>query len=351
MFKSQWFAAPSITGLTAASAGVVLKSLLLNNRKTYAVGLEFAGTATVGVAVLAAIVNGGSILALFDEIGFQDNGIKRLQFDPKAAGALTGVLMPSARTRTVLSSTAIAATALRETVILFFGMPYQLDPWETAYVESDTKNELAAYVIPGATIASGLAIGTLGAGTLAITNVSVTVTQYYSLDLTTAPMLRCYTETRDFAVTVTAANQEMSLRTDRFLGGLFCMTDALVGGVRLQDTTIVTAVALRSDPRYLIGENAIPINAFNAFNDQWNGEATTGTPFFYARFVEFGRLSAIVDPRVDSNLRWLFTANPSAVGGASSSRVRVALMGYERVNGVTQPVIPFLDGAGAVAVA
>lgn len=348
MFKSMWFSAPAITAFVAGQPST---STLLNGRKTYAVGMEFAATCTVAGGALTAIVNGGSLLACFDEVGFMDNGIKRIQMDPRAAGFLTGALFPSARTRTVLSSTANGVTALRETVILFFGMPYQLDPWETAYVESDPKNNLQAYAIPNASITAGTAIGTVGAGTIAITAPSITVTQYYNLDLTTQPMLRVYTETRDFAVTSSGAGQEQGLRTDRYLGGLFWLTDSVQGGVRVQDTTILTALAVRSDPRFLIGENPVPITAFNAFNDQWCGESLVGTPAAYARFVEFGRLSTVVDPRVDSNLRALYTANPSTVGGATSSRIRCALLGYERVAGVTAKVVPFLDGAEAVAVA
>lgn len=349
MFLSQWYTAPSMTGFSAASVGQPVKSLLLNNRKTYCIVLALAAIATVAGGALTAIVGGGSLLNAFDEVGFMDNGVKQIQLDPRFAGALTGALMPSARTRTVITSTANGVTNLKDNVILFFGQPYQLDPWETAYCEQDPKAELAAYVIPNASITTGAALGTVGAGTLVISAVNIDVCQYYSLDIATRPLLVPFVETRDFGVSVSGPQQEVSLRTQRFLSGLGLMADSIQGGVRVLDTTIISALALRSDNRYIVGEGAMSLNLLQAMNDQFQGESFVGTSFLYLRFQEFGRLSRVLDPRADSNLRWIATLAPSSVGGATSSRIRSALLGLQRIAGVTAKVVPFLDGAEAVA--
>lgn len=349
-FPSMWFSTPTITQAQMV-AGAQAPSNLLNSRKTLAIGMLFSGTLTIAAAVAAAIVNGGSILAAFDEVGFSDNGVKRLQFDPKMAGALTGALQPSARTRLVLTSTAIAATTLREMVILFFGHPYQLDPGETGYTEQDAKATLQAYVIPnGAIGASAPQIATIGAGTVVLSAVTIEVTQYFALDISQKALLRPFVETRDFAIAAAGPGQELTLRTERFTRGHLFMGDSVQGGIRNIDATILTALAIRSDPRYLVGENPISINALQWFNDQSQGEAFAGTAFSYFNYQEYGRLARVIDPRIDKNLRGLATANPSTVGGATGSRIRCAIMQLEAVAGVTADVVPFLPTAQPVAV-
>lgn len=349
MFKSQWYAAPAMKAADLIAVGQPAKSLLLNNRKTLAVGLKLGATITVSVANLTAIPNDGSVLALYDEVGFMDNGNKQFQMDPRAAGYLTGALMPSARSRSRLVLLTQVATVLEEMVILFFGHPYQLEAWETAYVEQDPKAELAAYLIPNAGITTGTPIA-IGAGaTIAVTLPTCEVVQYYSLDTSEKPLLRPYVETRDFIIAGAGANQELSIRTDKFVRGLVTFEDSIQNGVRVQDNSILTALTLRSDARYLIGENAISQSAFNLFNDQWQGESFFNQPVSYANFQEGGRIARAIDPRVDVNLKFLVTANPSTVGGATSSRIRVALLSLQRIAGVTNDVVPFLDGAGAVA--
>jgi hypothetical protein len=344
-FPSMWFQCPTITQAQMV-VGSQAPSNLLNSRKTLAIGLLFSGTLTIAGGAAAAIVNGGSILAAFDEVGFTDNGVKRLQFDPRMAGALTGALMPSARTRQLLTALGAGVTTLREMVILFFGHPYQLDPGETGYTEQDAKSTLQAYVIPNAsTGASAPAIATPGPGTVVLSGVTIEVTQYFALDIAQKALLRPFVEMRDFAIAAAGAGQELTLKTERFTRGHLFMPDSVQGGVRVTDATILTALAIRSDPRFLIGENPITINSLNWFNDQTQGEPFAATAFTFLNYQEYGRLARVIDPRIDKNLRALATANPSTVGGATNSRIRCAMMCLEAVAGVTADVVPFLPAA------
>lgn len=344
-FPSMWFQCPTITQAQMV-VGSQAPSTLLNSRKSLSIGMLFSGTLTIAGGAAAAIMNGGSILAAFDEIGFTDNGVKRLQFDPRMAGALTGALQPSARTRSLLTSTANGVTTLREMVILFFGHPYQLDPGETGYTEQDAKATLQAYVIPNlSTGASAPHIATPGVGTVVLSGVTIEVTQYFALDISKKALLRPFVEMRDFAIAAAGAGQELTLKTERFTRGHVFMGDSIQSTVRNIDATILTALALRSDPRFLVGENPITINSLNWFNDQAQGEGFAGTAFTYLNYQEFGRLSRVIDPRIDKNLRALATATPSTVGGATNSRIRCAMMQLEAVPGVTEDNVPFVVAA------
>lgn len=337
--------------LTAATVGQRLYTRLISGMRTQGLIFRLRGTVTLAGGPQTSLRNAGSLWSIVSQIGLEDNGDDVARISGRELLFLTQMISAQPRTFQRLSSYANGAYTLEESAYLPFSWPLAVSPTETCYVEPDPRNALQAFAVFDATAA--LLTTALGdAGTATLSNVSLDVIQVYDTEKIRPLFIPRY---RTIQEVIAAANPSFPfyIKTDKLLRGIIIEQDTIpVGNV----DDIITTLALRSDDREIIGP--AQANFEDLARDQegefagrtWgfgldasaaNTQPTTVNPFLGVNFQQSGRISNVLNPNLDRNLRAVMAVAPSVAAGVTSSLVKCTLLELARVPGITADSLPF----------
>lgn len=301
-----------------------------NNKRTERYDLRVTGQVDITVAG-TGIINRGSILGAITDLGFSDGGSDKYVCDARLSRFIAECLAPSALPATRLAGAGIqAATLLNETVPIWMSAARTANPNETKYVEVNKQLQLSPFITPLRQI-SRLATGPALAGT--VTNLQVQVVQVFDDMLGTPPWLSPFV--RQIVTDVPGANNalKIDLRGSRYVRGIAIQQDSALGEV----SDIINALVLRGDSRAIYGDRAIPFAALQAFQaEEYGGALPPG--YLFIDFARYGRLTTFWNPYEDTNLRLELDVQPSAIVGNSASKIRVAMVEYERTDATASQI-------------
>lgn len=295
---------------------------------------------TVAVAAAAAIRNRGSGLALIEEMGVEEAGGERVVLDGRLAGIIAQAYAPSTLSSTRVTSLAVGTTTVREAISIHIASPISANPAETTFRERNVKRRLQVFVkFKSGNLADNVL--TAGGATISAANVRVRVRQTYDDRSTSRPF---YIPTyRQQVVQVASANTDLKeeIKTERFIRLIALQQDSDIGEVG----DIVKAVEFRGDRRHIIGPGKIAWDDLARDQEEEFGGAvySTGTglgqnAYLVLNFQKGGRLSNVINPNDDTNLRFILDTAPSGVAGAANGKVRVAIVELEQDPNLTRPV-------------
>lgn len=304
-----------------------------NNKRTERYQLRVTANVTP-VAALGTNRNKGSVLALLQELGFNDGGTDKVVMDARLARFIAEALAPSALPATRLDATSGVLQALEETVPIWLSAVGTGNPNETKYVEANKQLQQQVFITPNR-LASRI---TNGAGGATIAALTANVEQVYDDLVGTPPWLTAYT--RQVVQDITGANaaQKVDLRGSRYIRGLGIQQDTNPVG---EVADIINGLVMRGDADTYIGQNAIPFRDLVLGNAVEQGGAISSAPagYLWIDFCRYGRLSTMWNPYQDTNMRLELNVQPSVAAGATSSQVRVAIVEYESTS-VTLSQLP-----------
>lgn len=324
------------------TAGVRSYVRLLNAVQTYWLDVLLTATLTIATADAAAILNQGSLLAAFSEMGIEENGRDRWQADPRALGFYAETSAPSAITRSRLTSVAQGATSLVETVRLYFAHPYAVNPRETAYLEQDPRQLLQFFIKLDEAGAAKIATAG-GGGTVTLSDVSVKVVQAYNKSDTKRPYFIPTVRQTTINVDSDSTSHEAYIKASKYLRAILIQAESSAG---VQDD-VISALALRGDLRDIIGpemmdwDQAVRSAEYDFGGAVGAGASASKKAYLLLNFQQNGRLNEVLNPAQDVNLRFIFDAAPSASG--NNTKIRITLFELEHdpaatdVNG--QPLV------------
>lgn len=299
-------------------AGDRVFSRLINAVQSHYVDLTVTATVQISVANATAVRNRGSVMALFDEIGIDENGTDRWLMRGNVARVFTEMAAIKSPQTVRLTSPNIGTTNLRETVRLYFAHPYAANPRETAFLEHDTRQLLQVFVKLAASGGVDRLV-TIGGATVAITNLKVTVQHEYDAQETDRPYFIPIVRQIVTPVTGTQANQQVFIKTSNALRALvISQEDTVLGEV----TDIINALAFRGDFRDLIGPLAHPWKDLVDESQILFGGDMTSYAHLGMNFQRHGRLASVLNPNQDNNLRFEFDDQISATG-TGTSQIRI----------------------------
>lgn len=300
-----------------------------NNKRTERYQLKVTGQVDITVAG-TGIINRGSILSMLPQIGYTDGGTDKIQVDARCARMIAEAMAPSPLPATRLAGAGVqAATLLTEIVPLFMSAYKTSNPIETKYVEPNKQAKQSVFGVPSKLI-TNIAEGGALAGT--VTNLVAAVEQVYDDDVANAPFLNVFM--RQITQDVTAANPQLKidLRGSRYVRGILVQQDSNFGEV----SDIINGLVLRGDKTALFGDRPINFQDLvlaQAYED--GGAVPAG--YLWIDFCRYGRLSTMLNPYQDTNLRFELDVSVSARAGG---KVRVIMVEYERTEATTT-ALPF----------
>jgi len=294
----------------------------------------------ISVAAATAIRNRGSVFAMIEEMGVEEAGGERVVLDGRLAEVIAQAFAPSTISSTRITSTAVATTTIRESIAIHIASPLSANPAETTFRERNVKRRLQAFV-KFRTGNLGDNVLQAGGATLTVTNVRVRVRQVYDDRSTMRPF---YIPTyRQQVAQVASANTDLKeeIKTEKFIRLIAIQQDSDVGEVG----DIVKAVEFRGDRRHIIGPGKIAWDDLARDQEAEFGGAvySTGTglgqnAYLVLHFQKGGRLSNIINPNDDTNLRFVLDVAPSGVAGATNGKVRIGIVELEQDPNLTRPV-------------
>lgn len=311
-------------------AGQRVRARMINGTRGWAVMLH--ATATVDITGAGAtLLNRGSVFALFDEIGIEENGRDRHLYDGKLLRFLSEMHAPSVLSATRLTGVGIATTVIQESAVIWFAHPLQAQPHETAFREADARQTLEVFVKMAANplfrLADPTAVGT-------VTGVSVTATHIHDPRSVAPPVF--IPTARQITTAIGGANtkQEIFVKTPHFIRA-FVLQQEDDNGERAD---IINKVALRGDFRDLIGPQQLDLDEITRFQEfEFGGNVFANQAQIGLNFQTSGRLSNVINPVDDVNLR--FELDVAASG--TNPIVRLAVLELERVSGLVTEQLPF----------
>jgi hypothetical protein len=302
------------------TAGRRESSRMINGAQSHFVTLRITGDVVISVAAATAILNRGSILAAFDEIGISENGTDVHLYDGKVLRFLSEMSAPSALSAVRLTSTAVGTTSLSESVRIYFAHPYAANPRETAFLEHNVQQALEVFVKQRANAATFLA--TAGAATVVLQNVSVKITQGYVGTETDRPFYipKVYQQ----VVSVTGANTQLQeyIKTNNALRAIVVSQETTgIGEV----SDVLNGLRLKGDSRDIIGPNSMTLAELQEDGEFEFGGAVVASNRSHVgfNFQQFGRLANLLTPGQDVNLRFEFDVQKSVIDAASTSQLRI----------------------------
>lgn len=308
------------TGLTNPVVGRRAFVDLENGVQTHDVSVTIRGTLTIAVAAAAAILNGGSILAAFEEAGIF-NGSDLQVWNPLVARFVSELLAPQPLSATRLTSTAIGAYDLVEQFTLPCAVPYALNPRETAMMELNIQSQLQAFVKRFNPDASKIATAGGGGGTVELSGIEVTVQQKFDGFEQALPYYQPRVTRIVEDITGTNKNKEIKISTDAALRGMI-ITERTSDVGLVSD--ILNAVSLVSTERNYIGPQKVSKDDWQRRTERWAGgdiyTPDTNASHTAIWFQEYGRLSNILQPG-DTNLKLVVDVQPSASAGTSQLEI------------------------------
>jgi hypothetical protein len=307
---------------------------LINGVSSNFVTLVFAASFVISVGAATNIRNRGSILAAFDEIGIDENGTDRHIYDGTVLRFLSEMASPSALSAQRVTSTAVATYPLEEAVRIYFAHPFAAIPRETAYLEKDVKQLLQVFAKLNASAKDQLA--TAGAATLALNNVTVTVTHGFDADEQARPEF--IPTVRQQIVSVDSANGQLPefIRSQHAIRAIVLTQEGTTIG---EVGDIINSLVLRSDDRDYIGPGKMTWRDLVLQSEFEFGGAVVSTNRAHLgiNFQQNGRLSSVVSPAQNNNLRFEFDCQPSVVVGAGASKIRITILELQRDPALTNP--------------
>ncbi len=317
-------------------AGKRVPSDLNNGKQTHSVEMRFTGTATIAGGAATRINNRGSILACFDEIGILENGKAKTYADGPVIRALCEAAASSPLSYSRVSGTAAAAYPLDETIRLQFAHPIALEPRETAYVEKDVRQTLQAYVKLAADGGGSELAVVPGGVTITLTNLNVTVRQIYEdAEGQLAPYFIPILEQFDETVVGTQAKLIHFLKTDDSLRALVVSpVDTVIGEVE----DVINYVTLRGAKQVWVDHAGWKdLVAGSEFDFGGASTFNVGGAHLVFNFQTFGRLSRVLNPVQDTNLRFEFDCQASAVG-TGTTKIKVTRVALTTPAGLVRPL-------------
>lgn len=333
-----------LTTLTGFAAGERRTARMRNGVRTLRVRLTVEGTVSVTVAG-TGIRNRGSILAALGDLGISENGTDRWRGDARAlAHAMqfyaAGRPGTTARRRlTAAEATAIGDYDLKETFELVLAPTNIASPTEASFLEANESAPLEVF----AEMAQNAAAKIVAGGTVTLSGLTVRATQIFDdkRGLPTDPVAVIPTCRRVAQKAVAAANDSeiIYIQTNRYSRGICISTDSDVGEVG----DVINALAVRGDERDVIGPNKSPWADEVADQYFYAGGAVDDTDaHLFLPWVRHGRLSTMHNPAADLNMRIEADVQPSAVAGATNSKITVHIFEMERVEGLVVDPMPFV---------
>lgn len=332
MFPTQQTPLAALTNLTAGQRS---SALLKNAVRT----LKLRVTVTGDVVVTAGgtgIVNRGSLLGAIDKIGLLENGNERWNLDARVLAHISRAYSAgrdAAIRLTAAQAAAPATYSLRETFDMHLAVPTTASPTETAFVEQDTRQALEFFALPNLSAAK-----VVKGGTVALQNVKITAEQVYDDKRDEKPLF--VPTAREIVRAVAAQNdaEQIFIRSSRFIRALCISQDSDVGEVG----DIITSIAIRGDHRDIIGPAQAPwANLVYGQAQEFGGEMDGTLSHLFLSWIRHARLSTVFNPAADRNLRIEAKVAPSAVAGATNSKIRVTVLEFERIQDVTAAALPF----------
>lgn len=302
-----------------------------NNKRTERYNLVVTGQVDITVAG-AGLRNRGSILAALTNVVFSDGGTEKYSVDARLARFIAEAMAPSALPATRLTGAGVqAATLLRESLPVWLSAARTINLNDTKWVETNKQLQQNIGAFPLRLISRLVS----GAPTGTITNLAISVEQLYDDLVTAPPWLSPFVRQVVQDVTGVNASLRVDLRGSRAIRGIAIQQDTDQGEV----SDIITGLVLRGDSRSIIGDQAVPFqDLVDHQADEYGGALPPG--YLFIDFARYGRLSTLYNPYQDTNLRLELAVAPSG-GGATGSKVRVAIWEYERTS-ATAAKIPVM---------
>lgn len=324
----------------AVSAGERAYSRLINAVQSHFVTLTFRGTLTIAGGAADAIRNRGSILAAFNEIGIDENGTDRHLYDGKVLRVLSEMSAFSALSAKRVTSTAAAAYALEESVRIYFASPWAATPRETAFVEHDAKQLLQVFAKLDVAGGGSKLAKVSGGVTAVLSGVTVSVVHGYDATETAKPLFIPSVVQQIAPVAGANAQQQEFIKTSHAIRAMIVSQETTTDG---EVSDIINKLALKGDFRDIIGPSPVSMaDLMLASEFEFGGAVVTSNrSHLCLNFQEHGRLSRVINPQQDSNLRFEFDSQPS-VAGAGSSFIRITIVRLERDLALVDPnlVVP-----------
>ena len=342
LFKSQRNSRSNIVPI----AGDRAFSRLINAVQSQYVTLTFRGTLTIAGAVADNVRNRGSILAAFDEIGIDENGTDKHIYDGRVLRFISEMAAPSALSAKRLTSTAIAATTLEESVRIYFAHPFAVLPRETQYLERDTKQLFQVFAKLNSGGGGSRLAGVTGASTAVLSAVTITVTQGYDASETARPFF--IPIVRQQIAPVASANAQLTefIKTSNAIRGIVVSQESTQGvntGLAGEVGDVINKLTLRGDFHDIIGPTPVKWDDLVLEQEYEFGGAvvTSNRAHLGINFQEHGRLATVLNPGQDSNLRFEFDVQPSVTMVAgTTSQIRITIMELLRDPTVVEPTLP-----------
>ena len=331
MFANRFAHKPAITPVAGQRAQAQLDAGV----RTLGALLRITADYAIGTNPAASIRNRGSALALLGRVGINVDGDDRIIADARALKVAVSRMQRDAGAFTRLASTAVASTALDETLYIPAALPQVAKREEMALTEQNPR--VGLYVFAEANLdATRIAVAG-GGGTVAVTNPRITVTHIYDTERGELPLLR--PSVRQVSQPVAAAGEyEIPLTAGKYLAGILVQQDSDAGEV----TDIITAVSLIGDDGRSPIPQAMPWADFSRlFGPSDSGALIGGGAYGSLDMIDGGRLSKQLHPYSVNNLRLRISATPSVTAGATNSRVNVTIFETANDPQLTAPALPF----------
>jgi hypothetical protein len=311
-------------GAASVDAGARQANRLLAQGQTAFLTVVITGVLAVTVNG-TALLNRGSIMAAFKEMGISENGKDRQYIDPRILRFIAEAASPSTPTAVRAANANVGTTNLRETFRVYFGHPFSLSPRETNFIVRDPSQDFSFFhKLDGNN--NGVANIVQG-GTATLQNVVVKVQQtmdeYEAARPAFIPTIRMVSE----KVTGADNNKDIYLRPSNYVRAIVIQQDSDKGEV----SDIINALQLQGDRRQLIGPEKSDWSLLSQAQEfDWGGSMLGAPGYLLVNFQEGGRLANIWNPTQDSNLRLTVDCQPTAFAGATTSTIRVAILELER---------------------
>lgn len=311
------------------TAGQRVRTRMINGTRSWAMMIH--ATAQVDITVAGAgLRNRGSVFAIFDEIGIEENGRDRHLYDGKLLRFLSEMHAPSVLSATRLATDGIqVATIIQESAVIWFAHPLQAQPHELSFREADARQLLETFVKMSATPITAFTSGT---GT--VTNIDVTLTHIHDPRSVVPPVF--IPTARQITVAIAGANtkEEIFVKTPHFIRAFVLQQEDDAG----ERADIINKVALRGDFRDIIGPQQLDLDEITRFQEfEFGGNVFASQSQLGLNFQTSGRLSNVINPVDDVNLR--FELDVTASG--TNPIVRLGVLELERVGGLVSEAIPF----------
>lgn len=335
--------------ITTFQTGARAYSKINSGFRTGYIDLDISATLTLAGGPATIIRNDGSLLALFDFIGLEENGEDIVYADARMLGTLSQVVQGNAGSNDRLRALADGAYTLREQVRIPFAWPLSGAPWETCHVERDPQQTTQVFAVANNNAANIVTT----AGTAVVTNLTIQPRQIYD-DLRVilppyfVPKIRMVSQ----PVAGAASGLPFYIRGALVQRGFILAADTNVGIAN----DVLSQIKIVDDMRSYVGPRAADFEALSrsqAFNyggspSSFGGDivaADTAAPGFGTYFQNWqdgGRLSMCYNPRTQGeNLRIEADVAASTMSGATSQVLKALLIELDPRQGITRPLQSF----------